>query len=110
MPPKAAQRDLVKLIESRLAEAETAAEVAQGVYEQGVTLRKALLNAAFTGSLVPQDPDDEPASAVLDRLRALQTVSAKPTGRKREPGTTSQAAPQTSGRLVSPGVQEALPL
>jgi type I restriction enzyme S subunit len=33
-------------------------------------LRQSILHAAFTGRLVPQDPDDEPAAALLARLRA----------------------------------------
>ncbi len=35
-----------------------------------VALRQSILHAAFTGRLVPQDPSDEPASALLARLRA----------------------------------------
>lgn len=34
------------------------------------TLRQSILHAAFTGRLVPQDPADEPAAALLARLRA----------------------------------------
>ena len=33
-------------------------------------LRQAILKRAFEGRLVPQDPDDEPASVLLDRIRA----------------------------------------
>ncbi len=33
-------------------------------------LRSAVLASAFTGQLVPQDPTDEPASALLERIRA----------------------------------------
>jgi type I restriction enzyme S subunit len=73
-------------------------------------LRSALLYTAFTGALVPQDPDDEPASVLLNRIRARRAVGAKPAKRKRAPRTTSQTAPQTSGRPVSSGTQEALPL
>ena len=35
-------------------------------------LRRSLLVEAFTGRLVPQDPDDEPASLLLERIRAEQ--------------------------------------
>lgn len=33
-------------------------------------LRQSILKKAFTGQLVPQDPDDEPASQLLDRIKA----------------------------------------
>ncbi|MFC9159188.1 restriction endonuclease subunit S [Streptomyces bauhiniae] len=104
VPPKSVQADLVKSIEGRLAEAEAAQQVTQGVYEQGTNLRHALLHAAFTGALVPQDPDDEPASVLLNRIGAQRASGAKPARRKSAPRTTTPAAPQTSG------TQEALPL
>ncbi len=37
---------------------------------QGAALRRSVLAAAFSGQLVQQDPADEPASALLDRIRA----------------------------------------
>lgn len=39
------------------------------------SLRRSILSAAFSGQLVPQDPDDEPASALLDRVRTDREAS-----------------------------------
>lgn len=45
--------------------------------------RRAILAAAFSGQLVPQDPDDEPASVLLERIRA-ERAAAAPTKRTRK--------------------------
>ncbi|MDZ4349852.1 MAG: hypothetical protein U1A22_10000 [Xanthomonadaceae bacterium] len=44
-----------------------------------------ILRAAFAGRLVPQDPNDEPASVLLARIRAERVkhdAQKKPRGRK----------------------------
>jgi type I restriction enzyme S subunit len=38
--------------------------------KQSAAQRKNILKAAFAGELVPQDPLDEPASALLARIKA----------------------------------------
>jgi type I restriction enzyme S subunit len=48
----------------------------------GSALRQSILHAAFTGRLVPQDPADEPAAALLARLRAAPAASRRPRGRR----------------------------
>jgi hypothetical protein len=49
-------------------------------------LTPALLTKAFRGELVPQDPNDEPASVLLERILAARVVAkgngAKPQRRK----------------------------
>jgi type I restriction enzyme S subunit len=40
--------------------------------KRSAALRRSILAAAFAGKLVPQDPDDEPASALLARIRAAR--------------------------------------
>lgn len=41
-------------------------------------LEAAILARAFRGELVPQDPKDEPASVLLDRIRAERAAAPKP--------------------------------
>ena len=45
-------------------------------------LRQSILHAAFTGRLVPQDPADEPAAALLARLDAAPANSRPPRARR----------------------------
>ena len=49
--------------------------------QRAESLRQSVLKRAFSGQLVPQDPNDEPASVLLDRMRAERKRSAM--GRRR---------------------------
>ena len=58
--------------------------------QQAAALRQSILKKAFSGQLVPQDPKDEPASALLARIKAARNAAvAKPrkasTGNKLSP-------------------------
>lgn len=44
--------------------------------------RQAVLKKAFSGQLVPQDPDDEPASMLLERIKADKSASPQDNARK----------------------------
>ncbi len=63
-------------------------------YRRSATLRSAFLAAAFSGKLIPQDPTDEPASILLERIAAERESSNgnKPT-RGRETRTTRTKGP-----------------
>jgi type I restriction enzyme S subunit len=53
--------------------------------KQSTAQRQNILRAAFSGQLVPQDPNDEPASELLSRIRAERTereAGKKPRGRQ----------------------------
>ncbi|MGA5710119.1 restriction endonuclease subunit S [Streptomyces cellulosae] len=110
IPPLGVQRDIVARVQELEEELRGLREAVAVGWARASRLRSALLHAAFTGTLVPQNPEDEPASVLLDRIRAQRAVGAKPARPKRAPRKTSPAAPQTSGRPVPSGTQEALPL
>jgi type I restriction enzyme S subunit len=58
-------------------------EVTRLSLDRSTPLRRAMLAAAFSGRLVPQDPNDEPASVLLDRLRAHR-AAVRPMKSKRQ--------------------------
>jgi type I restriction enzyme S subunit len=59
-------------------------------------LTSALLAKAFRGELVPQDPNDEPASVLLDRLRAARQAQAAAAGSSRRGRRPAAANPDPS--------------
>ena len=73
------QREIVRRVESLFAYADRLeARYANG-RAQTEHLTPALLAKAFRGELVPQDPNDEPASVLLERIRAERVIKpAKP--------------------------------
>ena len=56
--------------------------------QKAESLRPSILKKTFSGQLVPQDPNDEPASVLLERLKAEKAANAKD-GKK---GKTKQTA------------------
>ncbi len=55
------------------------------------TLRQAVLKKAFAGQLVPQDPGDEPASVLLEKIRTERAKAGKggPTARRNKKAKTA---------------------
>ncbi len=80
IPPFEEQKEIAKLLdELRSASSEQIKNVEFSLH-QTAAQRKNILKAAFSGQLVPQDPDDEPASVLLERIRderAKQTKTHK---------------------------------
>jgi type I restriction enzyme S subunit len=70
LPPLAEQQRIVAEVERRLSVAEGLEASIEANLKRAERLRQAVLKRAFAGELVPQDPDDEPASVLLERIRA----------------------------------------
>jgi len=55
-------------------------------------LEAGFLGKAFRGELVPQDPNDEPASVLLDRIRAERELARQPNGKRSNGKNPPEAA------------------
>jgi type I restriction enzyme S subunit len=74
--PPDEQGVVIAEIERRFAVADRVEEtVAQGI-AQSQRLRQSILKRAFSGRLVPQDPKDEPADKLLERIGAAKGADA----------------------------------
>lgn len=73
IPPLPSQRQIVDEVEERLSVVTLAEKQIEHGLLRAARLRQSILKRAFEGKLVPQDPKDEPASTLLERLRASRT-------------------------------------
>lgn len=77
IPPLAEQTEIVRRVESLFAKAD-AIEAQYNKLKQKVdTLPQALLAKAFRGELVAQNPLDEPASVLLEKINSLREAEGK---------------------------------
>lgn len=96
LPPLEEQRFIVEEVERRLSVVDKLEATVEANLKQAGGLRQSILKQAFSGKLVPQNPDDEPASALLERIRAERRSAdrkvKKPRGAKYDDGA--------QGRLI----------
>jgi type I restriction enzyme S subunit len=72
-PPVAEQERLIADFEDQLSLVDDFDKTVDASLARSSRLRQSILNYAFEGKLVPQDPNDEPGSLLLERIRATRT-------------------------------------
>jgi type I restriction enzyme, S subunit len=82
LPPLEEQAEIVRRIESAFGWLDRMAADHAAAARLLPKLDAAILSKAFRGELVPQDPNDEPASVLLDRIKAEREAAPKKIARK----------------------------
>lgn len=71
------QNEIVSILEDKFSSLDfVEAEIITQI-EKSESLRQSILKSAFSGKLVAQDPKDEPASVLLERIKAEQSKLTK---------------------------------
>ncbi|MGK3976166.1 restriction endonuclease subunit S [Sorangium sp. So ce118] len=105
LAPVAEQTEVVRHCTRLMAGVQSLENLHLDTSQRMAKLNNAILAKAFRGELVPQDPRDEPASALLERLRAEATHTVGPTNgvtRPRKPAPPESIKPSTTGRGRKP--------
>ncbi|MER5348915.1 restriction endonuclease subunit S [Kitasatospora sp. NPDC002551] len=89
LPPLEVQRKTLEAVDVALTGARRLASATTDAETRATHIRSAILARAFTGTLVPQNSAEEPASTLLQRIRAEQEARRKDKV-KRKPARRSQ--------------------
>jgi len=77
LPPKLEQDEIAQNIEVRFSIVDNLYDAIEQSHNKAQILRQSILKQAFEGKLVPQDPDDEPAEKLLERIKAEKEAFLK---------------------------------
>ncbi len=82
----AEQSIVTERLEAALSEADQLDQTLATALQQAEALRQSILKKAFCGQLVKQDKNDEPATALLERIRAEKSIGINKPGKRGKSG------------------------
>jgi type I restriction enzyme S subunit len=77
IPPLEEQQRILEIVGHTLGAADATRDKINATTARLTPLHQSLLAQAFRGELVPQDPEDEPASVLLERIRKERAAAEK---------------------------------
>ena len=69
LPSLKEQKEIVSQIEQGFSLIENTSQIVESTLQNLQTMKMSILKQAFEGKLVPQDPNDEPASVLLEKIK-----------------------------------------
>ncbi len=93
LPPVEEQAAIIEEVDRHFSLIDAAEKAISLSLARAYRLRQSVLKQAFEGNLVPQDPTDEPASALLERLKVEAASRRLPSDKRQK----RQDAASTSG-------------
>jgi type I restriction enzyme, S subunit len=103
LPPLSEQHEIVRRVKALFTYNDLLATRYQRACSQVKQLTPALLNKAFSGELVSQNLNDESALLLLERIRAMRTLSEESTSKSPRPRQLTQdQSPKTQSIMLTP--------
>src|SRR5207302_1524669 len=94
LPPAQEQKAIVEAVEGQLSVIDHIESDVTTKLNSARSLRQSILCHAFTGQLVPQDPNDEPAFELLKRIAAERDARQRAAAGTTESTSTRRPAPR----------------
>jgi type I restriction enzyme S subunit len=99
LPPSDEQIEILEAVSKQLCFIRRVEAIVEANLARAARLRQGILKRAFEGRLVPQDPTDEPAEQLLERIRQERTFTA--TNLSKNKTRSKHTTGQRSGRLFT---------